>query len=165
MPGAPSSVLAPSTTCLVASGTLFRSISNGVTWGHAADSLEQIGMEWVQVFHLYVAFCSFALLNVMTGPVVAAELCFLCDWFLWSHVVSKSIFFLSCTTPLLPSFCQVCLFGCSHVFLMTGLGVRVLTPLNGCFCVAPGVLHHNRMLRLCWVARSVTGYFAVSPAV
>eukprot|EP00913_Durusdinium_trenchii_P012221 g11476.t3 len=24
-------------------------------------------MEWVQVFHLYVAFCSFALLNVMTG--------------------------------------------------------------------------------------------------
>ncbi|CAK9079090.1 Sodium channel protein type 11 subunit alpha (NaN) (Sensory neuron sodium channel 2) (Sodium channel protein type XI subunit alpha) (Voltage-gated sodium channel subunit alpha Nav1.9) [Durusdinium trenchii] len=47
--------------------TLFRSISNGVTWGHAADSLEQIGMEWVQVFHLYVAFCSFALLNVMTG--------------------------------------------------------------------------------------------------
>ena len=93
MPGAPSSVLAPSTTCLVASGTLFRSISNGVTWGHAADSLEQIGMEWVQVFHLYVAFCSFALLNVMTGPVVAAELCFLCDWFLWSHVVSKSIFF------------------------------------------------------------------------
>ena len=47
--------------------TLFRSIANGLTWGQAADSLEETGFFWVQIFHLYVAFCSFALLNVMTG--------------------------------------------------------------------------------------------------
>jgi len=47
--------------------TLFRSIANGLTWAQAADSLEVTGIFWVQVFHLYVAFCSFALLNVMTG--------------------------------------------------------------------------------------------------
>ncbi|CAE7670060.1 Scn11a [Symbiodinium pilosum] len=47
--------------------TLFRSISNGITWNKAADALEPVGMFWVQVFHFYVAFCSFALLNVMTG--------------------------------------------------------------------------------------------------
>lgn len=46
--------------------TLFRSIANGLTWGQAADSLEETGFFWVQIFHLYVAFCSFALLNVMT---------------------------------------------------------------------------------------------------
>ncbi|CAE7746352.1 Scn11a [Symbiodinium sp. CCMP2592] len=47
--------------------TLFRSISNGITWEKAANSLEPISTFWVQVFHFYVAFCSFALLNVMTG--------------------------------------------------------------------------------------------------
>ncbi|CAJ1329781.1 unnamed protein product, partial [Effrenium voratum] len=47
--------------------TLFRSISNGLTWHEAADALMPMGMVWVQVFHFYVAFCSFALLNVMTG--------------------------------------------------------------------------------------------------
>lgn len=48
--------------------TLFRAISNGLTWFRAADALESAGIFWVQVFHFYVAFCSFALLNVMTGP-------------------------------------------------------------------------------------------------
>ncbi|CAE7506213.1 CAC [Symbiodinium natans] len=49
--------------------TLFRSISNGVTWGEPADALESIpeGTIWVQLFQFYIAFCSFAVLNVMTG--------------------------------------------------------------------------------------------------
>jgi len=49
--------------------TLFRSISNGVTWGEPANALSRIpeGSIWVQLFHFYIAFCSFAVLNVMTG--------------------------------------------------------------------------------------------------
>ncbi|CAE7935355.1 Cacna1f [Symbiodinium sp. KB8] len=49
--------------------TLFRSISNGVTWGEPASALSRIpeGTIWVQLFHFYIAFCSFAVLNVMTG--------------------------------------------------------------------------------------------------
>ncbi|CAE7670084.1 Scn11a [Symbiodinium pilosum] len=49
--------------------TLFRSISNGVTWGEPASALSSIpeGHIWVQFFHFYIAFCSFAVLNVMTG--------------------------------------------------------------------------------------------------
>ncbi|CAE7775554.1 CAC [Symbiodinium sp. CCMP2456] len=49
--------------------TLFRSISNGVTWGEPANALSKIpeGNIWVQLFHFYIAFCSFAVLNVMTG--------------------------------------------------------------------------------------------------
>ena len=42
-----------------------RSISNGITWEKAANSLEPISTFWVQVFHFYVAFCSFALLNAV----------------------------------------------------------------------------------------------------
>ena len=44
---------------------LMRSISNGITWEKAANSLEPISTFWVQVFHFYVAFCSFALLNAI----------------------------------------------------------------------------------------------------
>ncbi|CAE7505117.1 unnamed protein product [Symbiodinium pilosum] len=47
--------------------TLFRSISGGLDWEAAADSLNPLGIFWVQVFQLYVAFVSFAVLNVMTG--------------------------------------------------------------------------------------------------
>ncbi|CAJ1344633.1 unnamed protein product [Effrenium voratum] len=47
--------------------TLFRSISGGVTWEVPAKSLQHIGMEWVLGFTFYVAFCLFAVLNVMTG--------------------------------------------------------------------------------------------------
>lgn len=47
--------------------TLFRSISGGVTWEGPAYSLEHIGVEWVLGFTFYVAFCCFAVLNVMTG--------------------------------------------------------------------------------------------------
>lgn len=49
------------------SATLFRAISDGISWEIAADSLQPAGHFWVQLFHFYVAFCSFALLNVMTG--------------------------------------------------------------------------------------------------
>eukprot|EP00435_Cladocopium_sp_Y103_P062062 s1541_g23.t1 len=49
------------------SATLFRAISDGISWEIAADSLQPAGQFWVQLFHFYVAFCSFALLNVMTG--------------------------------------------------------------------------------------------------
>ena len=39
--------------------TLFRSISNGLTWGEAADALESLdnGIFWSSLFHFYVAFC------------------------------------------------------------------------------------------------------------
>eukprot|EP00913_Durusdinium_trenchii_P007697 g7231.t1 len=40
--------------------TLFRSILGGIDWAWAADSLEPVGWIWVQVFHLYIAFCGFA---------------------------------------------------------------------------------------------------------
>ena len=43
--------------------TLFRSISGGLDWENAADSLIPLGLFWVQVFQLYVAFVSFAVLN------------------------------------------------------------------------------------------------------
>ena len=43
--------------------TLFRSISGGLDWEAAADSLNPLGIFWVQVFQLYVAFVSFAVLN------------------------------------------------------------------------------------------------------
>ena len=40
--------------------TLFRSISNGLTWGEAADALENMdnGIFWSSLFHFYVAFCT-----------------------------------------------------------------------------------------------------------
>lgn len=50
--------------------TLFRSILGGLDWEYAADALIPVGWIWVQVFHLYIAFCGFAVLNVMTGVFV-----------------------------------------------------------------------------------------------
>lgn len=49
--------------------TLFRAISNGMNWGDGADALASIdgGMFWVMILYFYIAFCSFAVLNVMTG--------------------------------------------------------------------------------------------------
>ena len=49
--------------------TLFRSISNGLTWGQAADALENMdnGIFWSSLFHFYVAFC--------TTPAVSGGLC------------------------------------------------------------------------------------------
>mmetsp|Transcript_31174 Transcript_31174/g.72005 ORF Transcript_31174/g.72005 Transcript_31174/m.72005 type:complete len:584 (+) Transcript_31174:36-1787(+) len=47
--------------------TLFRSISNGMDWSLAAESLDSVGSFWVQLFNFYIAFIAFAVLNVMTG--------------------------------------------------------------------------------------------------
>mmetsp|Transcript_43767 Transcript_43767/g.102135 ORF Transcript_43767/g.102135 Transcript_43767/m.102135 type:complete len:527 (+) Transcript_43767:71-1651(+) len=50
--------------------TLFRAILGGTDWDIAADALVPVGMAWVQLFHGYIAFCGFAVLNVMTGVFV-----------------------------------------------------------------------------------------------
>ncbi|CAE7204204.1 Scn11a [Symbiodinium necroappetens] len=47
--------------------TLFRSLLGGIDWGEAADALMPLGEFWVRLFDWYIAFCSFAVLNVMTG--------------------------------------------------------------------------------------------------
>lgn len=50
--------------------TLFRSILGGTDWDSAVDALVPVGMAWVLLFHIYIAFCGFAVLNVMTGVFV-----------------------------------------------------------------------------------------------
>eukprot|EP00439_Symbiodinium_sp_Y106_P084891 s12_g26.t3 len=50
--------------------TLFRAILGGLDWEVAVNSLVQVGWFWVQLFHSYIAFCGFAVLNVMTGVFV-----------------------------------------------------------------------------------------------
>eukprot|EP00439_Symbiodinium_sp_Y106_P048110 s4526_g6.t1 len=47
--------------------TLFMSISGGLSWFDAVHPLKRIGWLWVYVYCVYIAFCLFALLNVMTG--------------------------------------------------------------------------------------------------
>eukprot|EP00435_Cladocopium_sp_Y103_P075416 s15_g57.t1 len=47
--------------------TLFRSVSGGIDWGMVAHTLEEVHWIWMYLFSLYVAFCMFAVLNVMTG--------------------------------------------------------------------------------------------------
>ncbi|CAE7670095.1 Cacna1h, partial [Symbiodinium pilosum] len=50
--------------------TMFRVISDGLTWNSPADALFRLPLGeylWAQLFHFYIAFCSFAVLNVMTG--------------------------------------------------------------------------------------------------
>eukprot|EP00437_Effrenium_voratum_P028819 CAMPEP_0181406536 /NCGR_PEP_ID=MMETSP1110-20121109/5322_1 /TAXON_ID=174948 /ORGANISM="Symbiodinium sp., Strain CCMP421" /LENGTH=504 /DNA_ID=CAMNT_0023528951 /DNA_START=33 /DNA_END=1543 /DNA_ORIENTATION=+ len=47
--------------------TLYRAVLGGLDWGEAADALAPLGIVWVHVFHFYVGFVSFAILNVMTG--------------------------------------------------------------------------------------------------
>jgi len=49
------------------SQTLFMSISGGLTWVEAARALNHISLVWVYLFTSYIAFCCFAVLNVMTG--------------------------------------------------------------------------------------------------
>ena len=65
--------------------TLFRSISNGIQWDEPADALGSVegGFFWVQAFHFYIAFCSFAVLNDagMHWQVVALAIAqFPCAW-------------------------------------------------------------------------------------
>ena len=50
--------------------TLFRSILGGLDWEVACNSLIPVGWFWVQLFHSYIAFSGFAVLNVMTGVFV-----------------------------------------------------------------------------------------------
>ena len=52
------------------STTLFRTLLAGFDWIDAADALMPLGVVWVQLFHIYVAFGDFALLNVITGVFV-----------------------------------------------------------------------------------------------
>ncbi|CAE7506244.1 CACNA1S [Symbiodinium natans] len=50
--------------------TLFRTISEGVTWKIPDDLLvgmNSLGWFWANIYRFYIAFCSFAVLNVMTG--------------------------------------------------------------------------------------------------
>lgn len=47
--------------------TLFRSVSGGIDWGMVAHTLGEVNWIWTYLFSLYVAFCMFAVLNVMTG--------------------------------------------------------------------------------------------------
>ncbi|CAE7486069.1 CAC [Symbiodinium natans] len=47
--------------------TLFAAISGGLEWRHAMSPLSVVGWVWAALFILYIAFCIFAVLNVMTG--------------------------------------------------------------------------------------------------
>eukprot|EP00439_Symbiodinium_sp_Y106_P070333 s2518_g12.t1 len=47
--------------------TLFASVTGGLTWIEALDALSHISTVWGLLFEAYIAFCLFAVLNVMTG--------------------------------------------------------------------------------------------------
>lgn len=47
--------------------TLFMSITDGLDWGAATEELGKIHIVWRLCYSLYVAFATFAVLNVMTG--------------------------------------------------------------------------------------------------
>ncbi|CAK9092119.1 unnamed protein product [Durusdinium trenchii] len=47
--------------------TLFQSIVNGLNWGDVADELNKLSRIWGYLYVVYIAFCMFAVLNVMTG--------------------------------------------------------------------------------------------------
>eukprot|EP00913_Durusdinium_trenchii_P034308 g32100.t1 len=47
--------------------TLFQSICNGIAWGEVADKLNELSRIWGYLYVTYIAFCLFAVLNVMTG--------------------------------------------------------------------------------------------------
>eukprot|EP00931_Biecheleriopsis_adriatica_P031228 TRINITY_DN18338_c0_g2_i1.p1 TRINITY_DN18338_c0_g2~~TRINITY_DN18338_c0_g2_i1.p1 ORF type:complete len:633 (+),score=77.52 TRINITY_DN18338_c0_g2_i1:198-1901(+) len=47
--------------------TLFQAISGGVSWREPVDTLVSIHWAWGYGFATYIAFCYFAVLNVMTG--------------------------------------------------------------------------------------------------
>jgi len=47
--------------------TLFAAITGGLTWIEAREALSHIHFLYGWVFHIYIAFCYFAVLNVMTG--------------------------------------------------------------------------------------------------
>lgn len=47
--------------------TLYASITGGFTWIEARDAFARISPIWGLLFETYIAFCNFAVLNVMTG--------------------------------------------------------------------------------------------------
>ncbi|CAJ1454900.1 unnamed protein product [Effrenium voratum] len=47
--------------------TLYASITGGLTWVEARDAFQKISPLWGILFEIYIAFCNFAVLNVMTG--------------------------------------------------------------------------------------------------
>lgn len=47
--------------------TLFKSISGGLSWDTAAWSLQEVDLGWAMIFVCFIAFSSFAVLNVVTG--------------------------------------------------------------------------------------------------
>jgi len=47
--------------------TLYASITGGLTWIEAVDCFSGISTIWGLLFEAYIAFCMFAVLNVMTG--------------------------------------------------------------------------------------------------
>ncbi|CAJ1392620.1 unnamed protein product [Effrenium voratum] len=47
--------------------TLYASITGGLTWTEASDMLALVSPLWQLLFEVYIAFCTFAVLNVMTG--------------------------------------------------------------------------------------------------
>lgn len=47
--------------------TLYASITGGFTWVEARDFFGKISLVWGLLFEAYIAFCLFAVLNVMTG--------------------------------------------------------------------------------------------------
>ena len=54
-------------TLLRSMHTLFRAISGGLEWRHATNALDaSVGPLWSYIFTCYIAFCCFAVLNVMS---------------------------------------------------------------------------------------------------
>lgn len=47
--------------------TLYASITGGFTWIEVRDAFDDISPAWGLLFEVYIAFCNFAVLNVMTG--------------------------------------------------------------------------------------------------
>mmetsp|Transcript_43643 Transcript_43643/g.98469 ORF Transcript_43643/g.98469 Transcript_43643/m.98469 type:complete len:729 (+) Transcript_43643:140-2326(+) len=47
--------------------TLFMSISGGISWWEVVVPLREAGILWVAIFSLYITFCVFTVLNVITG--------------------------------------------------------------------------------------------------
>eukprot|EP00931_Biecheleriopsis_adriatica_P044082 TRINITY_DN25189_c0_g1_i1.p1 TRINITY_DN25189_c0_g1~~TRINITY_DN25189_c0_g1_i1.p1 ORF type:complete len:634 (-),score=102.82 TRINITY_DN25189_c0_g1_i1:63-1964(-) len=55
--------------------TLLRCVSGGVDWGDPAGLVfQKIGVPWGYLFVVYVTFCTFAVLNVMTGVFCEAAI-------------------------------------------------------------------------------------------
>lgn len=47
--------------------TLFAAVTGGLTWVEVSDALAIVSPVWQLLFEVYIAFCLFAVLNVMTG--------------------------------------------------------------------------------------------------